>query len=282
MKNLKSIILIHVGLILVTASIVLFKVPNNFVTGGVTGISIVVRKVFPFLSIGLLMLVINITLLSIGFLFTGLEFQIKSIYSAIMLSVMVWLFEKLVPINKPLTNDPLLELIVAIFLLAAGSAILFYQNASSGGTDIIAKILNTKTHMHIGKTLLITDLIISIFAFFVFDIKAGLYSCVGVVIKGFLIDAVIEGLYSSKHFIIISSSASEIKGFIMDKLNRGVTIYKAIGGNTNEERPVLNTIISSREAIRLKNYIRKIDSKAFITVSNVSEIIGEGFKLNDL
>lgn len=282
MKNLKSIILIHVGLILVTAAIVLFKVPNNFVTGGVTGISIVIKKIFPFLSIGLLMLVINIILLAVGFLFTSSEFQIKSIYSTLLLSLLVWFFEMLLPIDKPLTDDPLLELIVAIFLLAAGSAILFYQNASSGGTDIIAKILNIKTHMHIGKTVLITDLVISISSFFVFNIKVGLFSCVGVVIKGFLIDMVIEGLHSSKQIIIISSKSNEIKKFIMEKLDRGVTIYKAVGGNTNTERDVLNTIIGSRETIKLKEYIKKTDSNAFVTVNNVSETIGKGFKLKEL
>jgi uncharacterized membrane-anchored protein YitT (DUF2179 family) len=282
MKNLKSIILIHVGLILVAAAIVLFKVPNNFVTGGVTGISIVIKKIFPFLSIGLVMLVINIVLLSIGFLYTSSEFQIKSIYSTIMLSLLVWYSEKILPIDKPLTDDPLLELITAIFLLAGGTAILFYQNASSGGTDIIARILNIKTHMHIGKTVLITDLIISISSFFVFNVKVGLFSCVGVVIKGFLIDMVIEGLHSSKQIIIISSKSNEIKKFIMEKLGRGVTMYTAVGGNTNIERNVLNTIMGNQETIKLKQFIKKTDSHAFVTVNNVSEIIGEGFKLKEL
>jgi uncharacterized membrane-anchored protein YitT (DUF2179 family) len=282
MKNLKSIILIHIGLILVAAAIVLFKVPNNFVTGGVTGISIVVKKIFPFLSIGLVMLVINIVLLSIGFLYTSSEFQIKSIYSTIMLSLLVWYSEKILPIDKPLTDDPLLELITAIFLLAGGTAILFYQNASSGGTDIIARILNIKTHMHIGKTVLITDLIISISSFFVFNVKVGLFSCVGVVIKGFLIDMVIEGLHSSKQIIIISSKSNEIKKFIMEKLGRGVTMYTAVGGNTNIERNVLNTIMGNQETIKLKQFIKKTDSHAFVTVNNVSEIIGGGFKLKEL
>jgi uncharacterized membrane-anchored protein YitT (DUF2179 family) len=282
MKTLKSIVLIHIGIFLVTFAIVLFKVPNNFVTGGVTGISIILRKVFPFLSVGLIMILINSVLLIIGFLFTGKEFLNKSIYSTLMISFLVWLFEKLIPLSKPLTNEPLLELIVAIFMLAAGSALLFYQNASSGGTDIIAKIINIKTHMHIGKTVLITDLIISVFSFIVFNIKIGLYSVVGVIIKGFLIDMVIEGLHGSKQIIIISSKTNEIKKYILESLNRGVTIYHATGGNTNEEKAVLNTIISGRETIKLKEYIKTVDSKAFITVNNVSEIIGKGFNHHDL
>lgn len=282
MKKVYSFILINVGLILVTAGIIFFKIPNNFATGGVIGLSIIINKIYPTLSVGLSMLIINVVLLIIGFLFTGLEFEINTIYSTIMLSLLVWYLEKVYPIKKPITGDMMLELVSAIILLAAGSAILFYQNASGGGTDIIAKLINMKTHLHIGKTVLITDLVISIFAFPVFGTKIGMYSIIGVIIKGFLIDAVIQGLHSSKQIIIISSKANEIRQFILKNLNRGVTVYKAIGGNTNAEKEVLNAIVSRRESIRLRNYIKQIDTKAFITVSNVSEIIGTGFNNKEL
>jgi uncharacterized membrane-anchored protein YitT (DUF2179 family) len=282
MKKVYSFILINIGLIMVTAAIVIFKMPNNFVTGGATGIAIIIHKLFPSFSVGLTMLLINIGLLLIGFMFTGLEFEIKTIYSTIMLSLLVWFFEKTYPISKPITGDMMLELVAAIFLLAAGSAILFYQNASGGGTDIIAKLLNMKTHMHIGKTVLITDLIISVFSFSVFGVKIGIYSVIGVIIKGFLIDAVIQGLHSSKQIIIITSKANEIRQFILKNLNRGVTVYKAIGGNTNVEKEVLNTILNRRESIKLRSYIKQIDSKAFMTVSNVEEIIGKGFNNKEL
>lgn len=278
MKKFYSIIIIHVGLILVTAGIVLFKIPNNFATGGVTGIAIIINKLYPLLSVGSLMLIVNMILLMVGLLFTQLEFELKTIYSTMMLSLLVWFFEEVFHIAKPITGDMMLELIAAILLLAAGSAILFYQNASSGGTDIIAKIINMKTHLHIGKTVLITDLTISIFAFFAFGTKIGMYSVIGVVIKGFLIDAVIEGLHSSKQVVVISHKSDEIKNFIMNHLERGVTIYKAIGGNTNTERCILNAVMGGKEAFELRSFIKKVDDKAFITVSNVSEIVGKGFK----
>lgn len=267
---------------MVATGIVLFKIPNNFATGGVTGIAIIINKISPSLSVGILMLVINIILLIIGLIFTGFEFELNSTYSTIVLSLVVWIFEKVYPIKKPLTNDTLLELFLAILLLAAGSAILFYQNASGGGTDIIAKILNQKIHRHIGQTVLIVDLSVSIFAIFIFGYRIGMYSVLGVVIKGFLIDAVIKGLHSSKQIIIISSKTDEVKSYIISKLHRGVTIYKAVGGNTNMEKQVLNTVMSSKEAINLRQYITEIDNTAFVIVSNVADIYGKGFKSVDL
>ena len=282
MKKIYDFILINIGLLLVAAGILLFKIPNSFATGGVAGLSIVINKISPSLSVGMLMLIINIILIIIGFLFTRFEFELKTIYATIVLSVVVWFFEKKFPIKKPLTGDTMLELFLAILLLAAGSALLFYQNASGGGTDIIAKILNQKTHWHIGKAVLLVDFAISLFALFIFGLKIGLYSILGVIIKGFLIDAVIKGLHSSKQVIIISSKPEEIRNFIINQLGRGVTIYKAIGGHTNSEKQVLNTIMGNKEAVRLHEYINQIDNKAFVVVDNVSEIYGKGFKASEL
>lgn len=282
MKKVYSFILINLGVLLVATGIVAFKIPNEFATGGVTGIAILVHKVSPSLSVGMLMLVINVALLAAGLLFSGLEFEIKTIYSTIVLSFLVWYLEKAYPIKKPLTGDTMLELFLAILLLAAGSAILFYQNASSGGTDIIAKILNQRTHWHIGKTVLIVDLIISVFAVPEFGLRIGMYSILGVVIKGFLIDAVISGLHSSKRVVIISEKSGDIKNYILYVLHRGVTIYKAVGGNTNVERQVLNTVMSGKEAVKLRKHVVQIDNKAFIVVDNVADIYGEGFRTLDL
>jgi Uncharacterized conserved protein len=278
MKKFLNFLLINFGVLLVAAGVLIFKIPNNFATGGVTGISILINKLAPSLSVGMLMFVINILLLILGLLFAGFEFEIKTIYTTIVLSVVVWFFEKKFPIKKPITGDTMLELFFAILFLAAGSAILFYQNASSGGTDIVAKILNQKTHWHIGKMVLIVDLTISLFAVFIFGIKIGMYSILGVIIKGFLIDAVIEGLHSSKQVIVISNKPDEIKDFIIKDLKRGVTIYNAIGGKTNTQKQVLNTIVGNREAVKLRQHIMQIDNKAFIIMDTVSDIYGKGFK----
>lgn len=282
MGKLYRFILINAGILLVAAGIVIFKMPNDFATGGVAGIAIIINRLKPSLSVGILMLAVNILLLIVGLLFAGFEFEIKTVYSTLALSLLVWLWGKTYPIRKPLTGDTMLELFLAILLLATGSALLFYQNASGGGTDIIAKILNQKLHWHIGRSVLAVDLIISLFAVYVFGLRIGMYSVLGVIIKGFLIDAVIRGLHSSKQIIIISDKADDIRNFIIKDLKRGVTIYKAIGGNTNTEKQVLNTVMGNREAIRLRKHIMQIDSKAFVIFDNVSDIYGKGFRTLEL
>jgi Uncharacterized conserved protein len=278
MDKVYSFILINIGILLVAVEIVVFKIPNDFVTGGVSGLAIVISKLAPSLPVGMIMLIINIILLAIGILFVGFEFGAKTIYSSVVLSLVVWLWQKVYPITQPLTGDTMLELFFAILFLAAGSAILFYQNASSGGTDIIARIFNKKVHWHIGKSLLVIDFIIALSALLVFNVKIGMYSLLGVIIKGFLIDVVIEGLHSSKQLIIISDKADEIKEFIIKDLHRGVTIYKATGGNTNIERQVLNTVMDNRQAIKLRQYIKQLDNRAFVVADTVAEIYGLGFK----
>jgi uncharacterized membrane-anchored protein YitT (DUF2179 family) len=282
MKKFYNFLLINLGILLVAIGVVVFKIPNEFATGGITGIAIILNKIDPNISVGMFMTIANIFLLLIALKFAGIEFEIKTIYATIVLSLVVWYLEKTLKMTKPLTDDPMLELFYAILFLAAGSAILFYQNASGGGTDIVAKLLNMKTHWHVGKTLLVVDLSISIFAIFIFGIKIGMYSVLGVIIKGFLIDAVIEGMHNSKQVVIISSKYEEIQKYIINVIRRGVTLYKAIGGNTNIERTVLNTIMSGQQAIKLRKYVMEIDDKAFIVVDNVNEIYGEGFKTIEL
>lgn len=204
------------------------------------------------------MLSINIVLVFFGFLFLGKDFGSKTVYSSLVLSGMVWGLEKLIVITKSLTGDTLLELIFAILLPAVGSAIVFNCNASTGGTDIIAKILSKYTAINIGKTLLLADFGITVMALFVFG--------------------VIESLNISKQFVIISEKPEEVKEFIVKVLKRGATIHKAYGAYSNEEKEVITAIMGRREAVKLRKFIRDIDEKAFIAITNSSEIIGKGFR----
>jgi len=278
LKKVREFALINLGLILVALGIHLFKIPNNFATGGVSGIAIIIDKFLPKAPVGFLMLVINIALLIIGFVFINSDFGKKTVYSSFALSGLVWLFEKLFPISKPLTGDTMLELVFAILLPAVGSALVFSLDSSTGGTDIVAKILSKYTHINIGKTLLMADFSITIGAAAVFGIKVGMYSILGLIMKGFLIDLVIEGLNISKQMIIISTRPDEVKSFIVGQLHRGATVYKATGAFTHNEKDVITTIVNRKQAIKLRSFIKGIDSKAFITISNTSEIIGKGFR----
>ncbi len=281
LKKLREFLFINLGLAMVAAGIYFFKVPNNFATGGVSGVAIIISRFFPGIDVGPLMLIINIVLLIIGFATIGPNFGSKTVYSSFALSGMVWLLQRIHHITKPLTDDTLLELIFSILLPAVGSAIVFNQNASTGGTDIVAKILSKLTNAHIGKNLLMADFLITAAAGMVFGIKIGMYSVLGLIMKGFLIDLVIEGLNVSKYMIIISNRPHEIEDFIVRKLNRGATIYKASGAYTHGEKEVVTTVVSRRQAIRLRSFIREIDRDAFITISNTSETIGKGFRSID-
>jgi uncharacterized membrane-anchored protein YitT (DUF2179 family) len=156
--------------------------------------------------------------------------------------------------------------------------IVFNQNASTGGTDIVAKIINKFFHIDIGKSLLMSDFLITLLAGITFGPQTGLYALLGVIMNGFVIDEVIQGISVCKQVTIISSKGDTINKFIMDELGRGATIYTAMGAYTGEEKEVLITVVSRKEFIKLKGFIKEIDSRAFITVNNVHEVLGEGFK----
>lgn len=277
-KQIKGFLLINLGLALVAAGIHFFKIPNHFATGGVSGLAIIIQYFSPDITIGPLMLLTNILMLIVGFALIGRNFASKTVYSSFALSGMVWLLHSIFPISKPFTDDTMLELILSIILPAVGSAIVFNQNASTGGTDIAAKVLNKLTSIDIGKALLLADLVITIIAGFVFGIRIGMYSFLGLIMKGFLIDMVIEGLNIRKQMIIISEKPELLEEYIIKTLHRGATIHNASGAFTGEKKQVITTVVSRNQSIALRNYIREIDPKSFITITNTSEIIGKGFR----
>lgn len=276
-KAIKEYILITLGIFLVAVGIYYFLVPSNLAAGGVSGLAIVINQFFPSIPVGLLMLGMNIILFIIAFIVIGSNFGAKTIYSSLGLSGMIWVLEKLYPISQPIVDDLLLQLLFGILISGIGMGIVFNQNASTGGTDIIAKIINKFFHIDIGKSLLLSDFLITLAAGLTFGPKIGMYALLGVVINGFVIDNVIQGLNVCKQVTIISSKSEEIKKYIIEELGRGVTIYDGRGAFTGEKKEVLMTIISRKEFIKLREYIKELDKRAFISVSNVHEVLGEGF-----
>jgi uncharacterized membrane-anchored protein YitT (DUF2179 family) len=238
----------------------------------------VIARFFPQVPVGLLMLGMNIILFVIGFLVIGSNFGAKTIYASLGLSGAIWIFEKLIPIREPLTDDLLILLIFGILVSGIGMGIVFNQNASTGGTDIIAKILNRFFHIDIGKSLLISDFLITLSAGLVFGPRTGMYALLGVVINGLVIDEVVQGINICKQITIISSEGEKIKDYIIKDLERGVTIYDGRGAYTGERKDIIMTVINRREFIKLKKFIAGIDRRAFITIANVHEVLGEGFK----
>lgn len=274
--KLKNFSLLTISTLIMAVGIYFFKFTNNFTFGGITGIAVLVAKFLP-ISASDFSFVVNILLLIIGWIVLGKSFAEKTAYSTILLSVSLSLLERIYPMSHPLTNEPLLELIFAILLPALGSAILFNIGASSGGTDVIAMILKKYTNVDIGKGLMISDLIFTLAGFLVFNVKTGLYSLFGLIMRSALIDNFIESFNRSKYFHVVTSNATCICDFIQNDLQRGATIVNATGAFTGDDKYIILTVLSPSQAVKLRNFIKEHDPKAFLLVSNTSEIIGKGF-----
>lgn len=276
-KDLKSYLIITFGIILVAISVEYFFAPNNLAAGGVTGAAIVINAIFPGLSVGILTLIMNAALFVVAFMFIDGNFGVKTIYASLGLSIIIWLIETLLnPIA--ITTDLMMATIFGTIISAIGMAIVFNENASTGGTDILAKILNKFFHLDIGKSLLIVDFVITFASAIVFGIDLGLYAILSVILLGILVDRFIEGFNSCKSIFIISEKDREISQYIMKELDRGCTFLRSEGAYTNNESNVLYAVVSRNQFIKLKNYIKQIDHSAFIAVGEVHEVLGEGFK----
>lgn len=274
----KDILILNFGTCLVALGNYFFKMPNHFSTGGVTGISIVLSRFIPQFSTGSLVFLLNMVLLVVGFLFLSRKFGLATVYSSVLMSAMIWILERLYPMDAPFTDEPLLELIFAVGLPALGSALLFNIGASTGGTDIIAMILRKYTSIDIGFALLAADFIVAFSACFVFGIKTGMFSILGLLMKSMLVDSVIESINQCKYLHIVCQDPEKICDFIVQKLHRGATICDATGAYTHHKLYVILTVMGRGQAVVLRHYVRRVEPQAFIMTTSTSEIIGKGFR----
>ena len=252
-----------------------FRFPNNFTFGGVTGVAVVLQYYLP-LSTATINFIISNALLVVGFLVLGKGFGLKTAYVSFLLSFFLSALEKLCPLSAPLTDQPILELCYGIALPGLAAAILFYIGASSGGTDIVAMILRKYTSVNIGRALLITDFLIVLSAFFTFGIQVGLYSVLGLMVKSFVVDDVIESINLCKSFNIICENPEPICNYIMTTLNHSATVYEAKGAFSHQPKTVIITVMNRPQAAQLRKYIRSVEPTAFMIITNSSEIIGKG------
>lgn len=278
-NKLKEFIMITIGVLMVVVGVYFFKFTNNFSIGGVTGIAVILSNILGnSISSGTIVLVINLILLGIGYLLLGKDFGNRTAYGTILLSLSLKLLEILVPLQGPLTNEPLLELSFAVIFPAIGSAILFNIGSSTGGTDVIAMLLKKYSNINIGFALLLTDFFLTVITFFIFDLTTGFLSILGLLIKTTLIDSVIENLNLNKYFTIICKNHKPICEFITQKLNRSATVFDAKGAFTEQDKKIILTVISRSQAVQLRMFIKETDPDAFLLITNTSEIIGRGFR----
>ena len=277
-RTLTDYLYITFGTLLLTAGVYFFKIPNGFVTGGVSGIGTVLGNTFPVLSASAWIAVINMLLLLVGFIFIGKDTGIKTVYCSTLFSLFTYLLGILCPISSSLTDQPLLELVYAMFLTSIGAAIIFNCSASSGGTDIVALILKKYTSINVGQSLLYVDFFVAVSSFWVFGIKAGLFSLLGLFAKAFLVDGVLESINSCKYFVVITDKSEEVMDYIMHTLHRGVTAHEVLGVFSGTEKTMIHSVCRRIEAVRLRRQIAQIDPQAFVIITTTSEIVGRGFR----
>ena len=274
----KEYALLTLGTVIMAMGTYFFKFPNNFSTGGVTGLAVVLARYFPMISRADFVMIFNVALLGLGVAVFGKSFAGKTVYVSLLMSAVTWLMERMIPMAAPMTNQPLLELIFAVSLPAVGSAMLFNLDASSGGTDIVAMVLRKYTSLDIGKALICSDLVITLAACVAFGMETGLFSILGLVMKSLLVDMVLENINTHKYFHIITTKPQAIEEFITNTLHRGATELHGEGAYTHEGRTVLLTVMNRHEAVLLRRYVRQVDPGAFVLIINTGEIVGKGFR----
>lgn len=278
-QKLKDYALITAGTLMVVFGVYFFKFPNNFSIGGVTGASIILSKVLGGnISSGTIVLIINAILLIVGYLFLGKSFGNRTVYGSVLLSVSLRLLEILVPMDKPLTTQPVLELAFAVILPSIGAAILFNIGASTGGTDVVAMLLKKYSNLDIGRALLVSDFLLTMLTFPVFGITTGLFSILGLFLKSTLVDTVIENLNLNKYFTIVCENPKPICEYITNTIHRSATVYDAKGAFSDRDKKIILTVMNRSQAVFLRKYIKQADPSAFILITNTSEIIGRGFR----
>ncbi len=279
LTTLGEYMLITLGALLVAVGVYFFKFQNNFSFGGVTGLAVVISQATGgVLSSGTVNLLISMALLVIGFVVLGKDCGIKTAYGSILLSGAISLLEWICPWAGPIRDSPMLELCFAVALPAFGAAILFNIEASTGGTDIVAMILRKYTSIDIGRSLFLTDILITVAAFPVFGLTTGLYSVLGLAIKSLMVDGVIENLNLCKYFNVVCEEPEPICDFITHTLHRSATICDARGAFSGQEKTIIFTVLNRSQVVQLRKFIKQREPSAFILISNTSEIIGRGFR----
>lgn len=269
--------MLTLGTFLVAAGVYFFKFPNQFNTGGVTGLAVILNAAIPVVSASTFASAINLAFLVLGFVALDKSFGVRTVYCSILFSAMLSGLEWLCPLTAPLTDQKTLELFFAVILPSLGSAILFNLQSSTGGTDILAMILKRFSSMDIGMALLYVDVLIAASTLYFVGMEAGLYSILGLVLKSVVVDSVIESLNRRKSFIAVTSCPEEVCDFITHKLNRSATFWEAQGAYSHEAKWVVLAALSRSQAVALRVYLKSADPHAFILVTNSSEIFGKGF-----
>ncbi|MBQ3542390.1 MAG: YitT family protein [Oscillospiraceae bacterium] len=270
-NTIKQFAIITVGTVIVAAAVFFFMLPSHVSVGSGAALAMVLSNFIP-LSVSTITLIMNIGLLIIGFILIGPEFGAKTIYCAILMPVVMGVFETVFPDFQSITQDPLLDVICYILVVGVGLAILFSRNASSGGLDIVAKIMNKYLKMDLGQAMSASGIVVALSSALCYDSKTVVLSLLGTYFGGMVVDHFIFGLNIKRRVCVISDQLDSIVEFVLHELHSGATLNEIIGAYDRTSRTEMITIVDKSEYKKLMDYIRVIDPKAFVTVYSVSEM----------
>ena len=256
---------------IIAAAVYFFLVPSHASVSSISGLGIILTNFIP-LPLSVITMVLNVVLLIIGFITCGREFGTKTVYTSILLPVFIGIFERIFPNIGSLTKTQELDVLCYVLVVSVGLSILFNMNASSGGLDIVAKIMNKYLHIELGKAMSLAGMCVALSAAFVYDKKTVVLSVLGTYFNGMVVDHFIFGQNLKRRVCIITKYEEELRNFILHELHSGATIYDAIGAYNLDKRHEIITIVDKNEYQKLMNYINNLDPKAFVTVYTVADM----------
>ena len=267
----KETVILTVAVAIIAAAVYFFLVPSHTSVSSISGLGIVLSNFVP-LQLSAITMILNVVLLIIGFITCGREFGVKTVYTSVMLPLFLGLFEIIFPNFGSMTDSQELDVLCYVLVVSVGLSILFNRNASSGGLDIVAKIMNKYLHMELGKAMSLSGMCVALSAALVYDKKTVVLSVLGTYFNGIVLDHFIFDHNIKRRVCIITKKEEELRQFIIHDLHSGATIYEAIGAYNMEKRREIITIVDKGEYQKLMKFINQEDPKAFITVYNVSNM----------
>ena len=268
---IKETVILTVAVVIIAAAVYFFLVPSHTSVSSISGLGIVLSNFVP-LQLSAITMILNVVLLIIGFITCGREFGVKTVYTSVMLPLFLGLFEIIFPNFGSMTDSQELDVLCYILVVSVGLSILFNRNASSGGLDIVAKIMNKYLHMELGKAMSLSGMCVALSAALVYDKKTVVLSILGTYFNGIVLDHFIFDNNIKRRVCIITKKEEELRQFIIHDLHSGATIYESIGAYNMEKRREIITIVDKGEYQKLMKFINQEDPKAFITVYNVSNM----------
>ena len=271
-ERIQDYIIITIGTVIASFSVFFFLTPSHLAVGSISGLAVLIAKFVP-MTVGTLLIILNGICLLLSAIFVGKEFTYRTLYPSILLPIVIRILERIYPNMQSLMGDQFLDMLGYLFLYALGASLLFMNNASSGGLDVITKIMNKYFHMELGTAMSVCGMAVAIPSIFIYDIKTGLLSILGTYFQGIILDHFLFGFSIKKKVCVVSDHIEEIRDYVINVMHSGATFYEATGAFDYRNYKELNIIVNRQEYVTLINLIDKVDPDAFVSVYNVSEIM---------